>query len=81
MAQNESVVCTFVNGAITPGGVSTGTGTRAAGSGSLAFTGSSTGRIFELGSLLVALGLALLVIEVRRRRRDERLMAARLRIE
>ena len=74
LAAGESVVCTFVNGAITPGGVSTG-------SGPLAFTGSSMGRIFELGSLLMALGLALLAIEVRRKRRHDRLMAARLRIE
>ena len=37
LAEGESVVCTFVNGAITPGGASVGSGS---GSGGLAFTGS-----------------------------------------
>ena len=39
----------------------------------LAFTGSDTGRLVGLGILLVGLGAALLLIEVRRRRRQDRL--------
>ena len=43
----------------------------------LAFTGSDTGRLVGLGILLVGLGVVLLLIEVRRRRRQERLVGAR----
>ena len=76
------VVCTFVNGAITPGGETTNTGNgTGTGSGGLAFTGSSVGRIFVLGVLLATLGLALLLFELRRRRREEQVAAARLRID
>jgi len=82
LAAGENVVCTFVNGAITPGGAGTGTRTgTGTGSGPLAFTGSSIGRIFVLGTLLAVAGLALLMLEIRRRRREERLAAARLPVD
>ena len=84
LAPGEQVVCTFVNGAIAPGGVSTTTGagsgaTTGTGagtsSGAIAFTGSSIGSIFGLGILLVVLGLALLIEMRRRRRPDDRMSA------
>ena len=74
LAPGENVVCTFLNSAIR---VRSGT----TGSAPLAFTGSSAGHMFELGSILAALGLALVMIDVRRRRRHERLLAQRVRID